>query len=137
MIIPEFSNYEYIDGDVVDTKTGKTKLLRKRGDYKLKDEFGPLTPSEDKPFGGTLDQWEIKPFGEYELAYGILKDDPMQRWRGGAPIRTSYLMKKDLENKTIETRNTKYALGEPFVLPDFSNEEREQIAALSKSTTGS
>lgn len=40
MIIPEFSNYEYIDGDVVDTKTGKTKLLRKRGDYKLKDDTG-------------------------------------------------------------------------------------------------
>lgn len=40
MVIPEFTNYRYVDGEVVDRKTNKVKALRKRGDYKLKDDTG-------------------------------------------------------------------------------------------------
>lgn len=40
MIIPEFSNYRYVDGEVVDNKTNRVKALRKQGDYKLKDDAG-------------------------------------------------------------------------------------------------
>ncbi len=67
-----------------------------------------VAPSyENKHIGGTIDNWSYSPVSKSVI--GSICDD--DRFPDGYEIRTSYVVKLDEENRTLETRNTIYHLG--------------------------
>ena len=76
------------------------------------------SPNSFKKYGGRIENW--KEFNvqitSVSAAWieGNLYDDPNKRFPEGAYIHTSNILKIDYENKTLETINTLYDLGEPY-----------------------
>lgn len=69
----------------------------------------------NKPFGGTIEDWEIvNTFNsKHKLCFGHLHDDPNKRFSEGLYIHTSNLVVINHTKNEIETLNTIYSLGNP------------------------
>lgn len=74
--------------------------------------------SSDKPLGGRLESWLVSGV----QVKGYLRDDPMNRWKDDSFITTSYVVELNEEEGYLETRNTRYDLGEKFIFPSDEEE---------------
>ena len=70
-----------------------------------------------KKYGGRIEGWRISNWNAsgIQVAAGNLYDDPQERSIEGDFIRTSVVVKVFENNTKLETLNTIYDLGEPYV----------------------
>lgn len=61
-----------------------------------------------------IEQWEkVEWYGGGDVVTGYVYNDT--RWPDGTYIRTSSVKSISEDNKRLQTRNTEYELGEPFI----------------------
>lgn len=76
-----------------------------------------------KKYGGRLENWYEKTI-TYEsgkpsesVVFGNVYDDP--RWSDGTKVRTSLVVSLNEDQRTLETMNTNYSLGEPLNMDEY------------------
>jgi hypothetical protein len=63
---------------------------------------------KDKPYMGAIKDWEVVPIGEHEIITGTFVDRP--GWEPFTKGRTSPIVLLDLNEMTVETKNSRYSL---------------------------
>ncbi len=94
----------------------------------MQDKFGPVYPTDCKPFKGHIDQWwkdygnppeKYASFGLGYIIRGRSIDHPEYGGMGGVLadtwFHTSYVVAHNEETGEIETRNSKYTLVGPSI----------------------
>jgi hypothetical protein len=66
----------------------------------------------EKPHKGRIEQWEEVEVGDYTIVIGLFVDHP--EWMENSYGQTSYLVSRNYLTGEIETRNSRYTLGEPY-----------------------
>lgn len=70
--------------------------------------------------GGTLENWQVVKYSHgVNVVVGKIYGDDC--WREGMTLRTSFIV--SLNDDTVETNNTIYKLGKPYVKPSIAATE--------------
>jgi len=73
----------------------------------------------EKPFRGTLNDYQIVECASATLAIGVLDHDPLGVFEDGTEIHTSRIQIHHISEHMIETRNTRYKLGTRLITEDI------------------
>lgn len=95
--------------------------------------YKTLGELKGKRLGGTIENWKFISVGEPmqgtgQQCYGRIEGDDRFGDGGGDTFRTSEIIRHYEEDKILETRNTFYQLGAPYVKPPpLTDKEQKEL----------